>query len=164
MYALARNLGCSKYRLARSLDFLLTRCLIPLLPLFLVREGRQATCGLPNLDVSQRLRKLAHEMLDKDGIQGLGLMSLDNVLNDAVREIDEVLLRPWLRGNQGVQLLGRGAWGLARSHILQSTKGGDAPPRAAAPIRSAALLKSACSSRSRSRRCFSRGSSTASSS
>ena len=109
MHLLSDNL-CSTQSLRRGLsNLLLSTCLILRLLLLLICECGQSTRSFANLHVSQRLRELADEVLDEGRVQWLGLVPLDDVLDYLVREIDEVLLRPWLRRDERVELLRGGS-------------------------------------------------------
>ena len=75
--------------------------------LLFVRKRRQNASGFPDFDIAQGHRDLLDEGLHECRVQRLRLMSLDDVFDDLVRQLDEVLLRARLCRDEGVKLLGR---------------------------------------------------------
>ena len=122
---LARRLSCSKRGLRSRFGLLLARRLVALLLLFLVRERGERAGNLAHLDVAEGHRELADVMLEEGSVKWLALMPLDDVLNDLVGELDKVVLRARLSGDEPVELLRGGAYnGRQKQGVSRGWDGG----------------------------------------
>jgi len=62
-------------------------------------------------------------VLNEGSVQRFVLVSLDDVSDNIVGELDEVFLRSWLGGNKRVKLLGRGREMLTRQTFERKIRG-----------------------------------------